>query len=211
MFWLSGYYLATSKVPVGSEAGRITLSTLVLMLVTPKIQDFRDIFLAYVPWSWSRPIFFGGIMRPFDLGVLPICVVLIAEASGRPFRGLALVRVLAFLVALHGFLHIHGSPAGLPPAFYAAMLVLAIVTWRVRLPAGLLSGAGWLGTISFALYVTVYPIQEYVFRLNPATHVSGVIVNMMIVIAVALTFAWFLEKRFQPWIKSMVPKARRYS
>ncbi len=211
LFWLSGYFLATSKGPGGTYAGRIRLSTLILMIVTPKIQDFRDIFLTYVPWSWSRPIFFGGIMRPFDLGVLPVCVVLIAEAAGRPFRGLTLVRVLAYLIAVHGFLHIHGSAAGPPPAFYATMLVAAVVTWRVRLPAGLLSGAAWLGTISFALYVTVYPIQQYVFRKNPPAHVSGAIVNMVVVIVVAFTFAWFLEKRFQPWFRSLIPKARRYS
>jgi peptidoglycan/LPS O-acetylase OafA/YrhL len=211
LFWLSGLYLARSRGPVGAQAGRLSVSTLILFIVTPKIQDFHSIFLAYVPWSWSVPIFPGAIMRPYDLAVLPICFILIAEATGRSFRGLWLVRATAYLIALHGLLHIQGMPAGLPVTIYALMLLCALFTWRVRLPGQMLSCAAWLGSISFAFYAIGYPIQEWVFRVRPPEHVLGAVENMAIVIAVAIAFAWFIEKRIQPWVKSLLPKVARYT
>jgi peptidoglycan/LPS O-acetylase OafA/YrhL len=210
LFWLSGLYLARSRGPAGAHAGRLSASALILLVVTPKIQDFHSIFLAYVPWSWSVPIFPGAIMRPYDLGVLPVCVILIAEAAGVTFRGLWLVRATAYLIAVHGFLHIRGTPAGLPAAFYGLMLFAALFAWRLRMPARLLSCAAWLGSISFAFYAIGYPIQQWVFRVRPALHIPEAVKDMAIVISVAIAFAWFLEKRVQPWIKSLFPRVAPY-
>lgn len=211
LFWLSGLCIARCRGATGFHPGRITVCTLVLLLITAKIQAFRALFFAYVPWAWSMPIFPGAIMRPFDLGVLPVCVVLIAEAAGKSFRGLWLVRAFAWLIALHGLLHIKGTPAGMSPSFYAVMLLVALAGWRVRLPAGLLSCAAWVGSISFALYVSVYPIQEWVFGVLPPEHIPGAVRDMAIAATVAIVFAWFLEKRFQPWIKGLLPRPARYT
>ncbi|HEY5228297.1 MAG TPA: hypothetical protein VIJ19_07125, partial [Opitutaceae bacterium] len=189
--------------------GCISLTTVILLVVTPKIQALGPL-IHRLPWAWATPIFPGAVMKLQDLSILPVCVVLVAEAAGRPFRGLALVRCFAFLVALHGYFMIQGEPEGLPRLFYTVLLAAALLGWKVRLPRQLLSGAAWLGAISFALYATGYPIQLWVFSMHPQDTLAAVAVDLVLVLGIVIGFSWFLEKRVQPWVRTLLPKPAKY-
>jgi peptidoglycan/LPS O-acetylase OafA/YrhL len=210
MFWLSGLFLSrTASVP-DPHRGRVSLATVLLLVVTPKIQAL-DPLIHMLPWAWATPIFPGMCMKLHDLSVLPVCVVLVAEAAGRPFRGLAVLRWFAFLVALHGYFMIRGEADGLPRLFYTVMLAGALIAWKVRLPRQLLSAAACLGSISFALYATGYPIQLWVFSVHPQNTLLALAVDLVLVLAIVVGFSWFLEKRVQPWVRTLLPKPAKYS
>ena len=202
LFWLSGYYLALFAEKPGANAGRVSVSTMALLVITPIVQS--------LPWAWPRPIFLGGAMEIYDLAVLPICVVLIAEASGRSFRGIGALRIASFLVCCQGILSPAAHLTELNRYSYGIVAIASLVTSNILLPSRLLSAAAWLGSISFALYATGLPIQVWVLSMHPQTNAFMTLENLAVVLGLVIGVSWFLEKRVQPWVRECFPKPASY-
>jgi len=211
LFWLAGLALAWCSKTNGPERGNWP-SCLLFALLTWKLQPLAELFLASYP---ALPRFPGPVVKLYTLDFLPACVWLIACVGRRTFHGLALVQIVALIVPLGGlvirFWRPPDSDVG-EMAMLVAVYVAALVLWRWRPPVRWIGFFAPVGLISYALYATARPIETAIFRVRrvlPSNAWTFLACGLVTVI-VALTVAWYLERRLQPALSAALRRKPKF-
>lgn len=141
-----------------------------------------------------------------DLLMLPVCLMVLCEASGRRFAFYAWFKgaVLAIPVACLAFQVVTGSAfrhQSMIPA--EIMTVLMLISLACPPPALLARFLIWSGGISYALYLLHRPIIWFVLdsEILPSGSPGSYLLRAVLVLLVLFPLAWLLELRLQPRIK----------
>lgn len=195
LFWLAGLALAW-HARSQSEYSVPWPSLILLGLLTWKLQPFRFAFE-----NFPSPYFAGPTVKLQDLAFLPVAILLVAAVAQRGFRFQPFIVVVAVLLPVGGFifrLEDSGMVLSLDDWAIAGAGLMAFLLWRWSPPVSWFRHAAPLGGISFALYATARPIQEFIFRQTTPNTAGGFLGAAIATILVSFGFAWFLERRLQP-------------
>jgi len=86
----------------------------------------------------------------------------------------------------------------------AVLLAALALPWRA---SGWVKSFGGLGSISYAFYLVHFPLLFIVQRSPlPSGTIPAYFLRIGVWAGLALSLAWFLEQRFQPWIKARLTR-----
>jgi peptidoglycan/LPS O-acetylase OafA/YrhL len=200
IFWASGWWLSAQPHLEEGTHDRTPLATWILLI-------FASHNINGIARACNALHFYSndaGMVSIADLGLLPAILLAFAAVAHRrlPWRkGLMVAAWAVCLVPIAGMiatgrLSTHGN--------------WIVGTWAVAL-AGLLAGwrstrwlkpFAWFGGISYAFYVVHFPLLYLVKgRPLPPPTPAGFVARVAVWAAIAVALSWFLEKRFQPWIR----------
>ena len=204
LFWAAGWWLARRpELPADAPHSRV-VTWLLLIFAGHQLGDVTRILNALGLHSAD-----AGMVALGQLGVLPPILLLMADVGRRRLPAAPLLVILAWLaclVPLAGMLwtgRLWTEPAWITGG---VAVLLAIAALPCKTTAWLKSFAG-LGSISYAFYVVHFPLLFVVQRLPlPRGTIPAYFGRMLVWAILTVSLAWFLELRFQPWIKARLPR-----
>jgi len=199
LFWAAGWWLARQPA-LDTENRAPVLTWLLLVVAGHNIGGLMRILNALHLHSED-----AGMVTLADLAQFPVIILLLAAVARRqlPFaRSLSVFAWLICIIPLGGMLwtgKLWTHPGWMVGG---ATLILAIFSAGLRNNSWLQKFDG-VGRISYAFYVVHFPLL-FLVQLIPSSR--GTIPSYLFRIAVwavlSVTLSWYLERRFQPWIKS---------
>ena len=209
-FWLCGVMMARHlQRPVVPSFG-LMVSMLFLLI---SLREFNALTLWFTRLATllDNPANFeSGPVQIADLSNLPYCMLLVLVFASRDFAYRKyLVPILLFLPAfafykrLHHLAKFQNKAIILPTCFY--ILSLLVYFFRARLDdlcRRFIKRLSSTGAWSYGLYVMHFPIIAVFVRIDgfSGTPITFVI-RLLSYILLCFSTAYFLEKKFQPWIK----------
>ena len=199
LFWLLG--LAVAWGCRRHAPGYVSVATLLCFVATDR---FRVVRVAFDKLDWPLPY---NQVNLADLALLPVCLLLLLEASGRRLPGFRWFRAAVYavpvaclvyqVVTLRAFQSISLLPA-------EAMTVLMVVALAGPVAPAFERGLIFAGTISYALYLLHRPIMWFVLDAPflPSGSAATYAFRVALVLALLVPLAWWAERRFQPRLKS---------
>ncbi len=205
LYWAAGWEL--SKQPVATNENTApALTWLLLIFAEHHLNGGTRVLNALGLHSAD-----AGMVTLGQLGALPPILLLIAAIARRQLPWAGVLHALAWLtclVPLAGMLwtgRLWHDPNWITGG---VAVLLAAATLGVRGIGGLRYFAG-MGRISYAFYVVHFPLLFVVQRLPvPSGTVTAYFGRIGIWAILSVSLAWFLEMRFQPWIKTRLPQLR---
>lgn len=204
LFWAAGWWLARlPELPADAPPAPV-ITWLLLIFAGHHIVGVTRILNALGLHSDD-----AGMVTLGQLGLLPPILLLLAAVGRRQLPAAPFLTALAWLVCLAplaGMLwtgRLWTEPSWITGGI---AVLLAAVALSIRTTTWLKPFVG-LGRISYAFYVVHFPLLFVVQRLPlPGGTIPAYFVRMLVWAALALSLAWFLERRFQPWIKARLPQ-----
>ncbi len=206
IFWLSGLVLARQPAnPEPPREGRIAAHILWLHSVyhfAPAALLVRGLGMPDSPKAY---------LPVYDLVYLPGCVAAVALAGNRTLSWMRGWHVLSALVAASGLVMILYRGKSLLEtrwAWSAGFLLAGALIFQWRSSLGL-ARLAVVGGFSYALYVVHMPVAWFVAGHFPGQ--TGPVASLgALLLTVALVFplAWWLECRFQPWLRNRLTTRR---
>jgi peptidoglycan/LPS O-acetylase OafA/YrhL len=153
-----------------------------------------------------------GVIALRDFGYLPYCVIIVIIFAGKEMRYQRfLMSILLLLPAptlYYYYRHLapeQWSTLALPVLFYGLALIVFMMRAQLeRFSMRIIKSLINTGSISYGLYIIHYPIL-YLFGHN--NFFSGTpftfLVRLICFLVLAISGAYLLEKKFQPWIKKL--------
>ncbi len=206
LFWAAGWWLARlPELPAAAPHSR-AVTWLLLIFAGHQLGGVTRILNALGLHSAD-----AGMVTLGQIGVLPPILLLMADVGRRRLPATPLLIVLtwlACLVPLAGMLwtgRLWTDPSWM---MGGGAVLLAGAALPIRTTAWLKSFVG-LGRISYAFYVVHFPLLFVVQRLPlPGGTIPSYFGRILVWATLALSLAWFLELRFQPWIKARLPRPK---
>jgi peptidoglycan/LPS O-acetylase OafA/YrhL len=200
VIWASGWWLSgRPRQNTGTEPATPMATWILLILADHHIGGVSRVFNALHIYSQD-----AGMVNISDLSSLPAILLVLSTVTRREIPGRRWLGVAAWAVCVipiagmlaTGRLTTHASWVVATGAVVVAALLAG---WRSERWLRLFA---WFGGISYAFYVVHYPLL-YLVRLAPfsGSTLTGFFERLFLWCAATLTLSWFLEKRFQPWIK----------
>jgi peptidoglycan/LPS O-acetylase OafA/YrhL len=200
VIWASGWWLSRlPKEPSGTWKPAPVATWILLIFANHHINGIARISNALHLYSND-----AGMVTIADLGTLPAILLLISAVARRKLPHRKWFAAAAWAVCLipiggmilTGRLGAHASWIVGTCAAVLSVLMLWFHSERW------LRAFAWFGGISYAFYVVHYPLL-YLVRLAPFSGITlaGFAGRLALWVAATLSLSWFLEKRFQPWIK----------
>ncbi|QJX48294.1 acyltransferase [Hymenobacter taeanensis] len=218
-FWATGWTLSTltcTEVPAPSPR---LLSAFLLMLGIEYLNPLTTVASRIVLWLQVHQItdttnWMTFLIRAIDYASLPYAALIVVVAASRLSPGLRVASLLLQILPLVGVINtirywadpgVHSSL--LPCLFYLVSLVFYFLPDRV-LPAfsrTTVQCLAFLGAFSYGLYVIHFPILV-AFHNIPffAGTPASFIVRATLYIPLAFAVGYWLDKRFQPWVKNKI-------
>jgi peptidoglycan/LPS O-acetylase OafA/YrhL len=207
LFWLLGLAAAWWLSP--AQTGFASLPALLCFLATDRFQILRVLF----DQKLGFPLPFNQVNLA-DLILLPVCLLLLCEASGRRFPGYRAFRAavlvvpvscLAFQVFTGGAFR---SVSLLPAELMTCAMLLALLRPRSTTIERTLCFAG---AISYALYLLHRPIMWFVLDSAwlPSGSISSYLLRATVVLALLFPIAWWAEQWLQPRVKARLVKSTK--
>lgn len=205
VIWASGWWLSRLPVRAGGAKEWAPIATWILLIVANHhINGVARVFNALHLYSND-----AGMVNIADLGSLPAILLVLAAVTRRqlPCRLWFVVAAWAVcLVPIAGMLFTGRLATHASWVFGAGAAALAVLLtgWRSE---HWLRAFAWFGGISYAFYVVHYPLL-YLVRLAPfpdAT-LAGFVARLVVWVAATLGLSWFLERRFQPFVRARLFK-----
>jgi peptidoglycan/LPS O-acetylase OafA/YrhL len=200
LFWAAGWWLARQPEAPPPAASSSALTWLLLVFAGYQFGGAAPTLNFLVPHGAD-----AGMITLSDLGMLPPILLLLAAVTHRQPPAAPLVAATAWLLCLVPL--VATAASGHPwtqPAWVtgSVAVLLAMAALLFRTTAWLRPFAA-LGRISYAFYVVHFPLLLVVQRSGlPGGTLFFYFVRVAVWAGVALTLAWLLELRFQPWIKA---------
>jgi peptidoglycan/LPS O-acetylase OafA/YrhL len=197
IFWLSGLLLSW-KVPPSSQkkSGFSFISYLLLFNATNHFFTCKLI---------SNDPVFPGMVSLVDLTILPICILIICEITGRYFSGFIYLYLLCFLLPIFHLVWIvlNGQVFQDPQLVAASFFtILAILLLKCETSANDLKKMTFMGRISYAFYLLHMPIAILMHKYFPwQGTVLSFLLGVLIWLVITITLSSFLELVVQPKIK----------
>lgn len=204
LFWAAGWWLARLPELPAEAPGSSAATWLLLTFAGHQLGGVARILNALGLHSVD-----AGMVTLGQLGVLPPILLLLAAVGRRRLPAAPLFAVLAWLVCLvplAGMLwtgRLWTEPSWITGGV-AVLLAAVALPWR---RSGWVKSFAGLGSISYAFYVVHFPLLFIVQRSPlPGGTIPAYFLRMAVWAGLALTLAWLLEQRFQPWIKARLPR-----
>ena len=206
LFWAAGWWLARlPELPVEAP-GSSAATWLLLIFAGHQIGGVARILNALNLHSVD-----AGMVTLGQLGVLPPILLLLAAVGRRRLPAAPLFAALAWvvcLVPLTGMLwtgRLWTEPSWITGGVAVLLAALAL-PWRAP---GWVKSFGGLGSISYAFYVVHFPLLFIVQRSPlPSGTIPAYFLRIGVWAGLALSLAWLLEQRFQPWIKTRLTRPK---
>ena len=205
IFWALGWWL--SKLPVvAAEESRPIASWIVLIFASHQIEGVMRL-LNLLGWYSND----AGMVELADFQMIPVMLLVFAAVSRRRLPGERALSILAWalcIVPAAGMVaagRLTNHPGWLD-GFFELLLALALLPVRSRRWLRWFAG---FGAISYAFYVVHFPLLYFVrFLPLPSDTLGGFLERLPIWVLLTLALSWLLERRFQPWIKARLFRAR---
>ena len=208
-FWLAGLWLAWCSDPADAGiAGHAWPTALLLFFITCKLH-VAEIFAqrAGLGFAWAPEV------NLWHLDLLPAAVLLVAAVAGRSPPGHRLCLAIAVAIPGARIIWQMWSQRGWPledTRLYAVFWLIALVllAWRPsRKPWSWLAP---VGAFSYGLYAMAAPTQVWMKHQDwlPTGSVPSYLLRLILVVSIAVLFAWLAETKLQP---AIVARLRRRS
>lgn len=195
IFWLSGLLLSW-KVPRANNESFFPLISYILLFHATN---------HFFTCKLINPSVFAGMVSLVDLTILPMCILIICEITGRYFSGFSYLRLLCFFipiihlawVILKGYIF---QDSQLVAASFFTILAILLVKYNTS--ANCLKRMSFMGRISYAFYLLHMPIAILMHKYFPwqGTGLSFLL-GVLIWLFITITLSSFLEIVVQPKIK----------
>lgn len=206
-FWLAGLLLTRRPLTSGAPSEGAIVAHLLWL---HSIYHFAPAYL--LQRGLGIPNEYKAYLPIHDLIFLPGTVAVVALASGRQLPGGRLWQLVAAGLAASGLAMILAVGKDLTEVRWAVSTLYlgfggALIFFPGRLGVEKLAA---VGAFSYALYVVHMPVLILVGRLfpshtGPATGLGSVALAGTII----FPLAWWLEARFQPWLRTRLDKTGR--
>lgn len=201
LFWAGGWWLANRPIVPDAKKANAQLATWVLLIFAEhRINGIAR--LLNVLGFYSND---SGMVNIADLGLAPGIFLVLSAVTHRRLPFKRWVEASAWLVCVVplSVMICEGRLIGNPSWMVGAYaLTLAALLTGLR-SDGWLRPFAWFGSISYAFYVVHFPLLYIIGALPlPKATVFGFLERLALWLCATLSLSWFLEKRFQPWIKS---------
>ncbi len=200
VFWFAGLWLARRPQPVSITGETEPWPALLLLYVAT--WKLKPTFLLLHRLGIPIPDHWVGLIY-FDF--LPVCVVLLAIASGRRFRGWRTAKWLCLALPA-GYFAWRASRGLLfeDPNFHVplALTVAAAALWWWRPALVGIARMAAVGSISYGIYIFQRPVQWFVLDWIPlpAGSAASFGIRMMVFLALIFILAYLMEHVLQPRI-----------
>ncbi len=202
IFWLSGLLLSWKVPPSSQKKSFFPLISYILLFHATNHFFTCKLILNY-------PVF-SGMVSLADLTILPICILIICEITGRYFYGFIYWRLLCFLLPIFYLVWIiwKGYVFQSPQLVVASLAtILAIILVKYDTSVNSLKKMTFMGRISYAFYLLHMPIAILMNKYLPwqGTGLSFLL-GLLIWIMITISLSSFLELVIQPKIKSYLSR-----
>ncbi|RZJ92015.1 MAG: acyltransferase [Hymenobacter sp.] len=212
-FWLCGVLIARHAQRPYAPSFALMASMLLLLL---SLREFNSLtaWFSRVGRLLDKPATFeAGPVQIADLSNLPYCILLVLVFASRDFiYRKQIILVLLLLPAFSFYKRLHHLEAFqdkgiiLPACFY--VLALLVYFNREKLEnvcKRIIHRLSGTGAWSYGLYVIHFPIIAIFARIEWFSGTAFTFIVRLIAYAfLCFASAYFLEKRFQPWIKRII-------
>jgi hypothetical protein len=220
VFWLAGLTVAyyVNKLPEYRPTYQLLLATLLLFISFRGFDAPETLLLKVVKSIVGLRLFYDPANHTFDTIIsfndfawLPYAVVGVVLFSHRSFRYHKQMLFALFLLPGITWAHIYSTRAafslatyGMSSLFYTLSLVLLFITSaRIeQFAKQFMHVSIRVGSISYGLYIVHFPILMLMSRLHFFSGSALTFwVRFFVLLFLAFIAAFWLEKRFQPWVK----------
>jgi peptidoglycan/LPS O-acetylase OafA/YrhL len=201
IFWLSGLSVAWLTRTARDGRRPPWLSAIVGSLAYWTIAPFKALTLLYLP-HYASPAALAPGRVDFCFGAT-LVVLAITNRAPLVQRKLALVALLLGVGVLP-LKYAEGMYTS-SDAWALGFMCLAAILWKIRPPMRPLAWLAPVGMISYALYAIQLPIADAIrdrFGFLPSGSAASYVVRLAVFAVIALSAAWLLECRMQPWIRA---------
>lgn len=202
-FWLAGYALSRAPQEAPASDSRLPWPSLFLLWAATWLMkplwhiSNRFSLLPEGQSAWMNWSFYDFILP---------CVCLLLVTTGRRPRGhrWLLAATLGLPLLYVGWIALRGRLFASGPDLGALAVLLALALWKWRPPTRFFAWFAPVGAISYALYIFHSPLQSLLIQLPflPSGGPLSFLLRCALVLTVTAAFAWWTEKRLQPWIKT---------
>ncbi len=209
-FWLCGVMMARHLQRPIAPSFPLMVSMLFLLISLREFNSLTLWFTGLAKLLANPSNFEAGPVQIADLSNLPYCVLLVLVFASRdfPYRKyvvpvLVLLPAFAFYKRLHHLEEFQNKGIILPTCFY----ILAIVVYFFRnrlegLCSRFIHQLSSTGAWSYGLYVMHFPIIAIFVRIDAFSgSIATFVIRLLCYILLCFAASYFLEKKFQPWIK----------
>ncbi|MFN7415407.1 MAG: acyltransferase family protein [Dolichospermum sp.] len=201
IFWLSGLLLSWKVKPATDKESYFPLISYILLFCGTNHLLTGEYILNSL-----------GFANPSDsfvcfpaLTILPICILIICEITGRYFYGFIYLRLLCFLIPIFHLLgliltgSIFQEPKWIASSFY---IILAILLFKYDTSPNVLRNINFMGRISYAFYLLHRPIAILMRKYFPwQGTVLSFCLGLLIWLVITISLSSFLELVIQPKVK----------
>lgn len=203
LFWLAGLALAWRAKTRADERDNWP-TCLVLALITWKLHGLQLLLSGF-----NMPYFAGPTVKLYYLDFLPVVAWLLATVARRTLPCPGVIKTVCVFIPVAGFAINFAHPGVLSRidlAWMASAFALALLLWRWRPTLNFFRRFAPLGAISFALYATSRPIQEFVYQHDRTLppNAFGFLLHAAVVCMLSFGVAWYLERRIQPALNGVL-------
>jgi peptidoglycan/LPS O-acetylase OafA/YrhL len=213
-FWLCGVIMARKLQRPIAPSFALMVSLLFLILALERFS--LNMWSARIGKILANPnTVESGFVQVLDLITLPYFIMLVAVFASRDFAyrkqiiaALILLPAITFYKRLHHLEALQDKTVILPACFY--LLSLAVYFFRERLEslsARIIHHLSSTGAWSYGLYMIHFPLISIFARIEwfSGTAITFV-VRLLCYLFLCYAASYFLEKRFQLWVKQFFSK-----
>jgi peptidoglycan/LPS O-acetylase OafA/YrhL len=220
-FWLCGLILAKYCHKLTQRPSYAAMLAVLLLLMaiekfnvlhtvlTKAITNLLNTQFAFstaVPWD-QRSISF------LDLAYLPYCLLAITLFTSKDLKYRRLMACILVILPSYTFCYIykHYDNQAIAPTFLSAIFyIMSIIVYifKNQFESGarlIIKKLSVFGNLSYGLYLVHFPI---LFIFNRITFFSGspytFIIRFICFLSLSIVMAYFLEKKYQPWVKTII-------
>jgi peptidoglycan/LPS O-acetylase OafA/YrhL len=204
VFWLAGLYMAwyLPRLQQPALSANVALSFL-LLLVANNVFMPGFMILNFLHLLDVVPV---AIVCNADLVHLPVVLALFAAAAGRklPFGKLLTGAAFALPLGVVAALYAMGkSTEHVNFLIGTACTLAACGLWFIRIPGNVLAPFGFVGSISYAVYLVHMPLAHLLRQADfPAGTPLGFALRLAVLLVAVLGLSYLLELKMQPWVRN---------
>ncbi|OIP76059.1 MAG: hypothetical protein AUK48_06395 [Oscillatoriales cyanobacterium CG2_30_44_21] len=206
IFWLIGLGLAWQMQSEKEKSRRIPLLSYIFLLTATDSLSFGRLLL----FGFGLKNVNAPIISLADLTLLPICLLLFTAITNRRIlklqsHNLKWIELTCFAIPVIGCLFLFATKRLFDNIFWinsAIFTILAILFWRFKIEANILSRLAGMGRIYYAFYIFHTPVMHLIHNYFPYQgSIWSFIFRSIIWFTLTIGISIFLELVMQPIIK----------